>query len=474
MDIESIKIPPHSIESEQSVLGGLLSHNEAWDKIADFLSEADFYVKKHQIIFKTITQILEQNEPADVLTVVNLLRKKKLESKIDGINYLVEITDNTPSISNIKAYAKHVKELSVYRKLIVASSEIMDMAYNPNNLKIAELIDLSEKKIFDISETLTRNKKEVVALKDVIKNVVDHVHEMQGKDIVGLETGFSKLDKITSGLQKGDLIIIAARPSMGKTTLAMNLVEYMATHHSNEPRPVVVFSLEMPTEQLVLRLISSFSHIDLTRVRNGALTDADWQSFNQAVNALENSVILVDETPSITPTEIRAKSRRIKREHPDLALIVVDYLQLMSAQSNAENNRVQEISEISRSLKSLAKELNIPIIALSQLNRGVETRSKENKGRIPQMADLRDSGAIEQDADIIIFIYRDEVYNEGNIEEKGKADIIIAKHRNGPIGSFQLKFDGNIVSFKNLANDDEFSGIDAPNTDFASNNFGHD
>ena len=381
------------------------------------------------------------------------------EESIGGFAYLAQIAENTPSVSNIEAYAKHVRELSIYRQLTKIGKELADTAFNPKDIEVNDLLDLSERKIFEIAEQVSRNKQEITNVKDIIKDVVNRVHEMQElKGYKGAETGFTEFDKLTSGLQNGDLIIIAGRPSMGKTAISMNIVEHMAIHNST---PVAVFSLEMPTEQLVIRMISSFGRIDSSKLRDGDMSEIDWNSFNHAVRAFEENTILIDETPSITPTEIRAKCRRLKRRYPDLGLIMVDYLQLMTVHGKSEN-RVQEISEISRSLKSLAKEINVPVIAISQLNRGVESRAKTGKGRIPQMADLRESGSIEQDADIIGFIYRDEVYHDDtytNPEEVGKADLRIAKHRNGATGNIKLAFVGQYSRFEDLAFEDRFQGV---------------
>ncbi|CAC9528091.1 Replicative DNA helicase (DnaB) [Bathymodiolus heckerae thiotrophic gill symbiont] len=471
MDIKNVKIPPNSLDSEQSVLGGLLLHNDAWDQVADILTEVDFYNASHRIIFEAISTLMHHDKPADILTVKEHVKKTGNEETIGGFVYLAQIAENTPSISNIEAYAKHVRELSVYRQLIVASHEIADTAYNPKEMEVQELIDLSEKKIFEIAEQVTRGKKDITNVKDIIKDVVNRVHEMQETEgVTGLETGFTELDKITSGLQNGDLIIIAGRPSMGKTAFSMNIIEHVAIT-AKEPKPVAVFSLEMPTEALVMRMISSFGHIKGENLKD-TMTETDWNSFNHAVLALEKSTILIDETPSITPTEIRAKCRRLKRQYPDLALIMVDYLQLMVVHGKTDN-RVQEISEISRSLKALAKEINVPVIALSQLNRGVESRPKAGKGRMPQMSDLRESGSIEQDADIIGFIYRDQQYHDdsySNPEEIGKADLKIAKHRNGSTGSIKLAFIGEYARFEDLANEDQFQGIPDEHMDAAYNN----
>ena len=403
--------------------------------------------------------LLEHDKPADILTVKEQVIKSHDEESIGGFAYLAQIAENTPSVSNIEAYAKHVRELSIYRQLTKIGKELADTAFNPKDIEVNDLLDLSERKIFEIAEQVSRNKQEITNVKDIIKDVVNRVHEMQElKGYKGAETGFSEFDKLTSGLQNGDLIIIAGRPSMGKTALSMNIVEHVAIHNST---PVAVFSLEMPTEQLVIRMISSFGRIDSSKLRDGDMSEIDWNSFNHAVRAFEENTILIDETPSITPTEIRAKCRRLKRRYPDLGLIMVDYLQLMTVHGKSEN-RVQEISEISRSLKSLAKEINVPVIALSQLNRGVESRAKTGKGRIPQMADLRESGSIEQDADIIGFIYRDEVYHDDtytNPEELGKADLRIAKHRNGATGNIKLAFVGQYSRFEDLAFEDRFQGV---------------
>ena len=459
MDIDNAKIPPNSLDSEQSVLGGLLLHNDSWDNVVNILGSDDFYQSSHRIIYDAIVTLLEHDKPADILTVKEQVVKSHDEESIGGFAYLAQIAENTPSVSNIEAYAKHVRELSIYRQLTKIGKELADTAFNPKDIEVNDLLDLSERKIFEIAEQVSRNKQEITNVKDIIKDVVNRVHEMQElKGYKGAETGFTEFDKLTSGLQNGDLIIIAGRPSMGKTAISMNIVEHMAIHNST---PVAVFSLEMPTEQLVIRMISSFGRIDSSKLRDGDMSEIDWNSFNHAVRAFEENTILIDETPSITPTEIRAKCRRLKRRYPDLGLIMVDYLQLMTVHGKSEN-RVQEISEISRSLKSLAKEINVPVIAISQLNRGVESRAKTGKGRIPQMADLRESGSIEQDADIIGFIYRDEVYHDDtytNPEEVGKADLRIAKHRNGATGNIKLAFVGQYSRFEDLAFEDRFQGV---------------
>ena len=478
MDINNNKLPPNSIDSEQSVLGGLLLHNDSWDRVVNILSTNDFYQASHRIIYDAIVNLLEHDKPADILTVKEQVIKTHDEESIGGFAYLAQIADNTPTVSNIETYAKHVRELSVYRQLIKIGREIADTAFQPKDIEVNELLDLSEKKIFEIAEQVSRNKTDITNIKDIINDVINTVHEMhEKKGLKGTETGFSELDKLTSGLQNGDLIVIAGRPSMGKTSLSMNIVEHVAIHNSI---PVAVFSLEMPTEQLVIRMISSFGRIDSSKLRDGDMTEVDWNSFNHAVRAFEENTILIDETPSITPTEIRAKCRRLKRQYPDLGLVMVDYLQLMTVHGKAEN-RVQEISEISRSLKSLAKEINVPVIAISQLNRGVESRTKTGKGRMPQMADLRESGSIEQDADIIGFIYRDELYHDDaytNPEEVGKADLRISKHRNGATGNIKLAFIGQYARFEDLAFDDRFQNVtdDEIDTSYVNNmtNFDQD
>ena len=453
MDIENTKIPPNSIDAEKSFLGALILQNDSWDEVSNIINSQDFYHSENRNIYDAICELLKHNKPADILTVKEQIIKISGDS--DSIfPYLAEIVENTPIASNIETYAKHIRELSVYRQLIKTGMEITNSAYQKRNTDVGELLDISEKKIFKIADQVLRNKQDVINVKDVIKDVVNKIHEMQETEgFKGLETGFTKLDEITSGFQNGDLIIIAGRPAMGKTSIAMNIAEHVSIHNSI---PIMIFSLEMSTEQLITRMISSFGRINSEKLRKGDLKEADWQDFNHAVQSFEQSTILIDETPSITPAEIRAKCRRIKRQYPNLGLIVIDYLQLMTVYGKSEN-RVQEISEISRSLKALAKELNIPVIAISQLNRGVEARMPKNKGRMPQMSDLRESGSIEQDADIICFVYRDEYYhgeNYFNAEEIGKADLKIAKHRNGATESITLTFVKEYTKFENYINKD--------------------
>ena len=453
MNVKATKVPPSSIESEQSLLGGLMLSNKAWDDIANIIGDDDFYTPAHKIIFNAIANLAEHNKPVDILTVQEYLKNSNTIDKVGGFDYLSNISVETPNISNIVAYAKLVRELSIKRSLITSAQDIVDLVYKNDGSSASDILDFSEKKIFEISEYITRNKSNSRHIKDVILEVTNKIQDIQKYGISARKTGFIELDKIISGLQEGDLIIIAGRPSMGKTAFAINIIENIAIN-SSDKKPVAVFSLEMSIEQIIIRMLSSLGGIDAQKIKNGKLDNKEWQNINDTVNKIDKCDIIIDETPLITPLEIRTKCRKIKREYPELAVIMIDYLQLMSVGGNMEN-RVQEISQISRSLKALARELNVPIIALSQLNRSVEHRVKTGRGRMPQMADLRDSGAIEQDADIVIFIYRDEVYHDasyGKNEEIGKADIKIAKHRNGPIGQVTLGFQKEFARFINIAN----------------------
>jgi replicative DNA helicase len=448
--VNNIKIPPNSHQSEQSVLGGLMIYNDAWDDISGILGIDDFYHQQNKIIFEAIGFLLDNNSPADILTVKEQLSKNGDEDSVGGFAYLASIAENTPSIENIQNYADHVRELAVYRRLIVVSNDIAQNAYQPKNLRIEEVIDQAESKIFTIAGEVARSVNTLSHIKERLPSFIDDINtRAENNGIFGLETGFSELDKLTTGLQKGDLIIVAGRPSMGKTAFSMNIVEHVAIQTS---KPVLVFSLEMPTEQLMMRMVSSSFKINMRKMQEGSMDASDWNNFNHAVEVLEKSNIIIDESASPTPTEIRSKARRVYKQHPDLSLIVVDYLGLM--QVPGSNDRNSEIATISRSLKALAKELDVPVIALSQLNRSVESRPKSGKGRMPQMSDLRDSGSIEQDADIIAFMYRDEAYHDDNFsnpDEIGKADLKIAKHRNGSTGFIKLQFNGEFAKFENLA-----------------------
>ena len=467
MNTGNHNIAPHSIESEQSVIGSLLLNNEHWERIADIVVRDDFYGPEYRVIFEAITTLLESNRPADILTVKEYIKKNNPDIGID-FKYLANIAENTPNISHIEAYAKQVRESSVYRQLISISSELSGKAYNHKDMELEQIIDFAEAKIFSIADQTMRNKNSIFNAKNIIPTIKDKIERMKHTDgITGLKTGFYDFDKLTSGLQNGDLIILAGRPGMGKTALAMNIIENIAIMDI-KPKPVAVFSLEMPKEQLVMRIISSNAEIDNKKIYN--MSDHEWEKFNHTTLVMENSTILIDESAILTPTEIKAKCRRLKRDYPDLALVVIDYIQLMTVYGKLEN-RNQEISEISRSLKSLAKELSIPVIVISQLNRGVESRSKEHQGRMPQMSDLRESGSLEQDADIVAFIYRDEYYNPNDKTVAGEADLRIAKHRNGATGNVKLTFIGKYAHFKNATQQEDISKGDIKYSQDLENDF---
>jgi replicative DNA helicase len=443
LDIAQLKVPPHSLEAEQSVLGGLMIANDAWDRVADVLGDADFYRPEHRLIFRRMGQLVEAGQPIDIVTLADALNHAEELARAGGFNYLAEIARSTPSAANIRAYATAVRERSSLRALINAAQAIADSGFHPEGRNSAELLDEAERRITQITEDRPKAGGPE-AVNPILKRAVDRIDLLFNSDstITGLSTGFTELDDRTSGLQKGDLIIVAARPSMGKTAFSMNLVEYAAL---NDNRPVIVFSMEMPAEQLLFRLLSAVGRIDQTRVRSGKLEDEDWPKLSAAVSKLKDRPLFIDDTPALTPIEVRARTRRIVREHGQPSLIMIDYLQLMQVSGSGEG-RTAEISEISRSLKALAKEFECPLVALSQLNRGVEQRPNKR----PVNSDLRESGAIEQDADLIMFIYRDEVYNEES-PDKGVAEIIIGKQRNGPIGTARLAFIGKFVRFDNLA-----------------------
>lgn len=437
------KIPPHSVDAEQSVLGGLMLNNRAWDQIVDKLREKDFYRAEHQQIYRAIGRLFEQNKPIDVLTVSEALREKQVLDQVGGEVYLFELTNNTPSTANIVAYADIVRERSVLRQMIAAATDIADSAFNAQGRSIVELLDAAERSVFSISEQGAHANAGPVNIKDFLARTMDRIDSLfhAGNSITGIPTGYHDFDDMTSGLQASDLVIVAGRPSMGKTVLAVNIAEHVAI---KSRLPVLIFSLEMPGEAIVMRLLSSLCRIDQLRIRTGKLADEDWPRISSTVSMLSEAPLFIDDTPSISPAEMRARARRLAKEHGQLGLIVVDYLQLMQVPGFNEN-RTAEISEISRSLKSLAKELKVPVLALSQLNRGLETRADKR----PVMSDLRESGAIEQDADLVVFIYRDEVYND-NSPDKGSAEIIIAKQRNGPIGKLRLTFMGQYTCFENF------------------------
>ena len=441
--IENLKVPPHSIEGEQAVLGGLLLSPLAWDLVADVVTEVDFYREDHRLIFRAIHELNDRSKPCDAVTVTEWFEAHGKADQIDGGSYINQLTSSTPSAANVKAYAEIVREKSVLRQLIDVGSEITSGVFASDGRDSKEQLEAAERKIFAIAEQGMRAGLDFVTVQETIKEAIEKIqelHEFEG-EITGIPTGFKDFDKLTAGLQPSDLIIIAGRPAMGKTTLAMNIAEHAAIKHAV---PVAIFSMEMSSLQLVMRLFSSLGQIDQTRLRTGSLDDLDWPKLTSAMNLLHKSRIFIDETPSLSPSELRARARRLKRKH-DIGLIVVDYIQLMAVPGTSEN-RATEVAEISRSLKAIAKELCIPVVAVSQLNRALEQRPNKR----PIMADLRESGSLEQDADLIIFIYRDEVYND-ETPEKGKAEIIIGKHRNGPTGKIILTFQGQWLRFVNYA-----------------------
>jgi replicative DNA helicase len=441
-EIDTVRIPPHSVEAEQSVLGALMLDNRSWDQIADRVREVDFYRHDHRLIFQVMAKLVTQNKPLDVLTVSEALRELRELDNVGGEVYLFELANNTPSAANITAYADIVRERSILRQLIATANDIAGHAFNPQGRNSIELLDTAERLVFAISEDGARSGGPV-NVKDFLAKTMDRIDTLFHSDdpITGIPTGYHAFDSMTSGLQQSDLVIIAGRPSMGKTMLAMNIAEHVVI---KSKLPVLVFSMEMPGEAIVMRLLSSLCRIDQLRIRTGKLQDEDWPRISSAVSMLSESPLFIDDTPALSPAELRARARRLAKEHGQLGLIVVDYLQLMQVPGFNEN-RTAEISEISRSLKSLAKELKVPVIALSQLNRSLEQRADKR----PVMSDLRESGAIEQDADLIVFIYRDEVYHE-NSADKGTAEIIIAKQRNGPLGKVRLTFLGQYTCFENF------------------------
>jgi replicative DNA helicase len=445
--------PPHSIEAEQAVLGGLLLDVSAWDQVADAINENDFYRPDHRLIFEAIGALAGAGKPCDVVTVSEQLeRTGKLEA-VGGLAYLSSVARDTPTAANVRAYADIVRERSLLRQLIHAGTEITAAVFNNDGETARELVDRAEQKVFEIAELGFRGRQGAVAVRNILPQVIDQIddwHANPGK-LRGLPTGFTDFDKITGGLRPGDLVIVAGRPSMGKSTLAVNMAEYAAVHNAKRAS-VAIFSLEMPSEQLVTRMLASIGGVSLASLRSGNISDDDWVRITSATSQLSESKVFIDETPALTPTELRARARRIKREH-GLDLVVVDYLQLMTVPGTKEN-RATEIGEISRGLKVLAKELGIPVIALSQLNRAVEQRESKK----PIMSDLRESGSIEQDADMILLIYREEVYDRNTIQ-KGVAEIELVKHRNGEIGGFKLTFQGQFTRFANYAPDAYAEGV---------------
>jgi replicative DNA helicase len=444
--IAQLRIPPHSIEAESSVLGGLLLDNGAWDRVADLLVDGDFYRYEHRQVYASIGALINASRPADVITVYEHMQGQGKAEEIGGLAYLNSLAQYVPSATNIRRYAEIVRERSVLRKLVSASDEIATAAFNPQGRPVEKVLDEAEQKIFQIGEEGSRMKQGFQAMPKLVVDLLDRVQEMADNqnDITGVATGFYDFDKMTSGMQPGDLIILAARPSMGKTSLAINIAEHVAL---NEGLPVAVFSMEMGASQLAVRIVGSIGRIDQGHLRTGKLSDDEWPRLTEAIEKLRNVSLHIDETPGLTPSELRANARRLSRQCGKLGLIVVDYLQLMSGSSSSSSeNRATEIGEISRGLKMLAKELQCPVIALSQLNRSVEQRPDKR----PMMSDLRESGAIEQDADVILFIYRDDYYNRES-KEPGVAEVIIGKQRNGPTGTVKLAFLKPLTKFENLA-----------------------
>jgi replicative DNA helicase len=450
--IEAARVPPQSLEAEQAVLGGLLLDNAAWDRVADLLGEHDFYRADHRLIFQHIGQLIEHAKPADALTVAESLERSGRLAEIGGQAYLGSLAQNTPSAANIRRYAEIVRERSIMRSLASVGTEIADSAYNPMGRDAKAMVDEAEARIFQIAEAGAKAHQGFVKIDPLLTETVERIDMLYNRenknDVIGLATGFSELDRMTSGLHGGELVIIAARPSMGKTALAMNIVEHATLHLR---KAVAVFSMEMSGTQLAMRMIGSVGRFDQHELRTGTFRDEDWSRMVESVGKLNEAQLYIDDTAGLNALEVRSRARRLHRQCGGLSMIVVDYLQLMSASGGREENRATEIAEISRSLKGLSKELKVPVVALSQLNRSVESRQDKR----PMMSDLRESGAIEQDADLILFIYRDEVYNPGT-EKKGVAEIIIAKQRNGPTGPFNLTFLGKHIRFENYADPGRF------------------
>jgi replicative DNA helicase len=444
LDLQQL-LPPHSITAEQAVIGGLLVSNERWDDVSTLINSSDFYHNDHRHIFRALELLVESDKPIDIVTVSSKLDSLNLLTTIGGLPYLAELAHNTPSAANIRAYAEQVQEKSISRKLLLAASNLERVTRNPEGRESRDIIEEAERALQQIAENRAKEGGPQ-EIKPILKSTIDQIEKLVKNkgQLSGISSGFTDLDKLTNGLQKSDLIIVAARPAMGKTSFAMNLVEAAITK-TDSPKPVMVFSMEMSAEQLMMRLVSAVGRIDSKDIKLGDLKDSDWQKLSTATNRLIDKPLYIDDTPALTPTEVRSRVRRVAREHGEVGLIMIDYLQLMQVAGRSEG-RTAEISEISRSLKSLAKEFNCPVIALSQLNRSLENRPNKR----PQMSDLRESGAIEQDADIIMFIYRDEVYNE-NSEQKGIAEIIIGKHRSGPTDTVKLAFIGRYTRFENLA-----------------------
>jgi replicative DNA helicase len=442
--VAGLKVPPHSIEAEQSVLGGLMLDNERWDDVAERVVADDFYTRPHRHIFTEMARLQESGSPIDLITLAESLERQGQLDSVGGFAYLAELSKNTPSAANISAYADIVRERAVVREMISVANEIAEAGFDPQGRTSEDLLDLAESRVFKIAESRANKDEGPKNIADVLDATVARIEQLfQQPHDGGVNTGYDDLNKKTAGLQPSDLIIVAARPSMGKTTFAMNLVENAAML---QDKPVLIFSLEMPSEQIMMRSLASLSRVDQTKIRTGQLDDEDWARISGTMGILlEKRNIYIDDSSGLTPTEVRSRARRIAREHGGIGLIMIDYLQLMRVPALSDN-RTLEIAEISRSLKALAKELNVPVVALSQLNRSLEQRADKR----PVNSDLRESGSIEQDADLIMFIYRDEVYHE-NSDLKGIAEIIIGKQRNGPIGTVRLTFNGQWSRFDNYA-----------------------
>ncbi|HTP99863.1 MAG TPA: replicative DNA helicase [Casimicrobiaceae bacterium] len=444
--LDAIKLPPHSLEAEQSILGGLLLDNEAADRIGDLISEDDFYTDAHRVIYRHVVALATDGKPVDVVTLSEALASVQKLDYVGGLAYLGALVANVPSAANIRHYAQIVRERSILRQLAATAGEIAEAAYNPLGRNARAVLDEAEAKVLHIAEQGARGQRTYTLLKDLLVGAVDRIETLYSRDnpsdVTGVATGFADLDKETAGLQPGDLIIIAGRPSMGKSALALNIGEHVAI---DLKLPVLVFSMEMGASQLAMRMIGSVGRLDQHKLRTGRLEPDDWERLSSALGRLSEAPMLIDETAALNAIEVRSRARRLQKQYGQLGVVIVDYLQLMQAQTQGEN-RATEISEISRSLKALAKELKVPVVALSQLNRSLEQRPNKR----PVMSDLRESGAIEQDADVILFIYRDEVYNE-DTPDKGTAEIIIGKQRNGPIGTVRLTFLGEHTRFESFA-----------------------
>ncbi len=450
----SALVPPHSLPAEQAVLGGLMFHGPAWDQLSGKLIAEDFYHPGHILIFQGIEELRQQSVPVDFITLSEWLRTHGTLDKSGGTDYLAELVENVPGAANIQDYARIVREFSLQRQLALAGAEIVSVARSPKGEGARSLLDRAEKMIFELSDRYLRGRRSYLSISSLLKVALNRIEQFQDSgSISGVATGFADFDELTAGLQPSDLVIVAGRPSMGKTAFAINIAEHVALKGQKK---VAVFSMEMPGEQLAIRMLASLARVDQRKIRTGRLREEDWSRLSSAVSLMQDAPIFIDDSPALAPLELSAACRRLAHEHGGLDLVIVDYLQLMHVPKSMEN-RATEISEISRSLKVLAKELNIPLVALSQLNRSVEQRPNKR----PIMSDLRESGAIEQDADLVVFIYRDEVYDPESAE-KGVSEIIIGKQRNGPIGLVRLSFLGSYTRFENYVEDDRIAGGDQP------------